>query len=93
MAYKIQYTPQDNGRYPGRVKHPGIKWRRGVFCCFFIAAVLWFATKGIPEVLIPSNFEITKTAAKEMVETVRDGERIEQAVLAFCRHIIDAEVE
>ena len=93
MAYKIQYTPQDNGRYPERMKRQRSKWSRGVIACLVIATVLWVAANGIPETLILPNTEITKSAAKEMVETVRQGASIEQAVLAFCRQIIDGEAE
>lgn len=93
MAYKIQYTPQDNGRYPEHIKRQRTKWGRGVIACLVIAVVLWFAANGIPELLIPLNVEITKSAAEEMVETVRQGESIERAVLVFCRQIIDGKVE
>lgn len=91
MSYKIQYTPQDDARYPQKMKAYRIKWSRGIFGCLLITVAIWLTTHGFPEALMTPEMEITKHAAKVMVETVRRGEPIEEAVLVFCKQVIQAD--
>jgi len=89
MAYKIQYTPEDNVRYPLYKTRSPIKWGRGIAAAAILLAGLWFNRHGVPDVLIPGDPQITKTAAAELIRHMREGAPVEEAVTTFCRQILD----
>ena len=90
MAYKILYSPEDARKYPiSRVEGKG-KWLRCTLVCIALCSLL-----SVPKVrialekwLIPGDVDGTKTALSTMLEQIRTGEPIEEAVSAFCREII-----
>ena len=89
MAYKIQYSPQDNCRYPMQKTHRPVKWGRGVAAAAILAAGLWIHSHGVPDFLIPGDPQVTKTAAAELMLQMKEGIAMEEAVTAFCRQILD----
>ena len=88
MAYKIQYTPEDNSRYPKFKKRKSIQWKRWLFGAGILAGVLWLRYKGIPDFLIPGDPEITTAAAKNMLENLHQGTSVNDAVTVFCKEIL-----
>lgn len=91
MGYQIMYSPEDNHKYPtikSRRKH---RWLIPV-----VISVALFISAGIPKVrnhleylLIPGDTQITKAAFSAMLEQIKTGEPINEAVTAFCREIIE----
>ena len=88
MAYKIQYTPEDNSRYPQVRKSKPIHWKRWLFLAGILFGILWLRRSGIPDFLIPGDPEITSTAAKTMVENLQQGTTVNDAVTVFCKEIL-----
>ena len=93
MAYKIQYTPQENSRYPIFIKQHKVKWGKICMVILLFAAVLWMSGNGIPDFLIPGDPKVTKTAAETMVMSMKSGESMDTAILTFCRQIIDGSIK
>ena len=88
MAYKIQYNPEENIRYPKPKNRKPIRWKRWLFSAGILAAILWVRQKGIPDFLIPGDPEITTAAAETMIANLQQGSSIHEAVTVFCREIL-----
>ena len=93
MSYQIQYSPQMQRKYPTRKPSRKIHWNRWIVVIFLLAAGFWTKTNGIPDILIPGNPEITRLAASNLVENLREGERVEEAFAVFCQQILDGAKE
>ena len=89
MAYRIQYTPQEEYRYPMSAKHRKIQWGRLLILIVLFVAGFWLKICGIPDFLIPGDPQVTKTAAIEFMGNMKSGVSMEQAVTTFCRQILD----
>lgn len=89
MAYKIQYTPEDNTRYPKLKKQKPIPWKRWLFAIAILAAVLWVRQKGVPDFLIPGDPEVTTVATKNMITNLQEGAKVNEAVTVFCKEILN----
>ena len=89
MTYKIQYTPQDDRRYP--VVKQRRKGRRvnSWLILLLIVAVVWFNFCGIPDFMIPGDPQVTKVAASQMVTMLKDGASTQEAITVFCRQVLD----
>lgn len=89
MAYKIQYTPQEDHRYPPVKQHPkrgqGSTW----VLLLLVIITLWLAVNGIPDFLIPGDPDITRFAAAEMVHLMKEGASAKDAITVFCRQVLD----
>lgn len=94
VSYIIQYTPEDIRRYPQRKKIGKIKWGKVLLLLCMILAGIWMRVKGIPDFLIPGDPDVTKSAAKTMVESIQYGDTFNDAVTVFCKEILDgAQIE
>lgn len=91
MSYKIQYTPQDNRRYPQKSKRSKRQWGVGALFLSIMAVLIWISVQGVPDFLILPEIELAKNAAQSMIEDVREGESVEHAVLVFCKQVINGE--
>lgn len=90
MAYKIQYTPQEEHRYP-----PHSQQKKSTACAIWVLLLiavigLCFSYYGVPDILIPGDAEVTKSAAQEMISLLKTGTPVKDAVTVFCKQIIDA---
>ena len=90
MAYQIRYgqtitktTLQENPR--NRKIRPA--WI--LLISALIAIILWGRAKGIPDFLIPGNKAVTEAALSTMVDDILDGEKLGDAITAFCMEIIE----
>lgn len=92
MGYRIVY-----GEDPGKKFGTGSRCSRfGILtvCCFLLFLLLtnlfWPAGKQMLwELCIPGDAELTAAAFETMVEDIRVGEPISDALTAFCREVID----
>lgn len=90
MAYKIQYSPEDNHRYPQAKVHMQMHWGRWAMLVLLIVVVLGIRIYGAPDFLIPGDPQVTKEAATMMIEELRKGESLYDAMTVFCRQVLDA---
>ena len=89
MAYKIQYSPENQARYPITNRHKRWNWSRFVIPAIILAAMLWVRFNGVPDIMIPGNPEVTRSAASELLVNLSDGVAVKDAVTVFCKEIID----
>lgn len=89
MSYKVQYTPQDDYRYP-LIKQHGRRNRGGVWgFLLLILLVLLIVYNGVPDFVFPGNPQITRAAVKEMVTNMENGTAVKDAIYVFCKQIIE----
>ena len=86
MAYQIQYEPEKNRKYPVRLQR-----KKSVVVPILVAVVLvmCFAICRKTGVLIPGDPQVTAEAFSQMVDMVREGERMEDAFSAFCDEVLE----
>ena len=89
MSYKIQYSPETHYFYPNNQNRHNVRWGRWMFLAILFASVLWLRLNGIPDLLIPGDPQVTKTATVHMVDQLRTGVTFDQALTVFCKEIID----
>lgn len=90
MGYKIEYSPHENQRYPvknrpSKKKHMGVALLAAIILCSLLPKV----RSSVVSLLIPGDDTITKSAFQLMVERLRDGDPINDAVTAFCQEILN----
>ena len=92
MAYQIEYSPQEQCRYP--LKSYRKKRSRSIIWMLILMAIASFLLShyGIPDLLIPGDAEVTKSAAQEMIWLLKTGTPVKDAFEVFCKQIIDAAV-
>jgi len=92
MAYRIVYETgtarvQENRRNSARI------WvLTAVFLVLFGVLTVKFWPEGreaLVEILLPGDPEVTWHALETMVMQLREGEAVGDAVMAFCREIVD----
>ena len=91
MGYRIDYD-RDTGHYEVLREY---KWRLPIltFLCFglFLFLISWFWPEGMAvlrDLAIPGDNAVTVQALQNMVERLRQGSTIHQAVEAFCEEVI-----
>ena len=89
VSYKIQYTPEKSYLYPQQVTKNHIKNSGWLYVAALIAAAVWIYFSGVPRFLIPGDPEITTTAASVLVDEIRDGVAVKEAMTTFCKMILD----
>ena len=89
MSYKIQYSPETSSQYPQYRSNKPFNYKRWLTVAIAIVAVLWIHLYGVPDFLIPGNPEVTKTAASTLVDEIKNGATVGNAVTAFCKTILD----
>ena len=88
MAYKIQYTPESNRRYPLQRQRKPWQWSKILVIILLLGAVVWIRHVGLPDFLIPGETELTKAAVQSMMGNLQAGIPVGDAVTAFCKQII-----
>lgn len=91
MGYSIQYGADSHVETAWKRK-AGRKYRRYlmVFAVFVTAAIFAFSggKKGLEDMLIPGNPEVTKAAFSQLADDLREGNPLKEALVTFCREII-----
>lgn len=90
MSYSIEYDPEKNKLYPQKSERKH-KW---LIIALVAMISLFFLQKidskhVLKSFLIPGDPEITSAAFSSMVEDIREGDTVANAVTAFCLEIID----
>lgn len=90
MAYKIQYDPEMNAKYPSAGTQ---RWKNGrkfliiIFLLFIAFTAVYFKDTLLP-ILIPGDAVVTASAFEGLVSDMREGAPVGEAITAFCREII-----
>ncbi len=90
MGYRITY---ENGIIRKKaVGERRFRWKRwGCGCLGVALAVALMLPQGrllVRDLLLPGDEDVTAAALEEMVENIRAGEPVGEAVEAFCREIL-----
>lgn len=91
MAYTVRYTQPGSME---RNKIPASEGRRKILIAVLLAVLMLFGTgrllsdSKVQELLIPGDPAVTKQAFTEMTQSIRDGQPVDDAIVAFCRQII-----
>lgn len=89
MSYRIMYSPEDNHKYPPHKQEN--KW---ILPSLLVIALLVVAARpqvrnAVEEWLIPGDTHVTKAAFAVMLDEIKSGEPVGEAVTTFCNMIID----
>lgn len=89
MGYRIEYDGIGVKKHRGPVKRGG----RIAYVCvlLLVAGAITVKTVGltwVQEVLLPGDPEVTAMALEGLVEDLRQGDTLGQAIKAFCEEII-----
>lgn len=91
MAYTVSYTEA------GKMERNNVvssKSNHKILVSLCLVLLLVFGTvkllssQRIQQFLIPGDPKITAAAFSEMTQSVRDGQPVDDAIVAFCRQII-----
>ena len=87
MSYRIVYSSQIQ-KMP--IKRKGSPWVAGI-AVFLILALCLTAGSGewLQDLLLPGDAAVTGAALQNMVEDLKNGENLTDAVTAFCKEILD----
>lgn len=96
MGYRIVYNPETESKYPMMKQKPNMrKWP-----VLVLAASVLLITLVKPELrekaaewILPGDPEVTKAAFNLMLDEIRSGDEISDAVTAFCKEIMGHEQE
>ena len=89
MSYEIQYTPEDNKRYPLGKRRQRVSVGKMVVILGVVLSGIALRLYGIPDFLIPGDPQVTKAAAANFMESMRRGEGIESSITVFCKEVLD----
>lgn len=92
MGYRIQYNPEENKKYPSKLTSDvRQRWLIGIAIAVMLTLGLAGLNKGqtLKTWLLPGDPEVTEAALSSMVENIRSGESVEDAVTAFCLEIME----
>ena len=93
MGYRIMYDGS-SGKYEVKKERPlGLAAMTGLCFGVFLLATCLFWTEGrevLNEYLIPGDNQVTLQAARSMRDDLRSGARLEDALEAFCREVIQS---
>lgn len=91
MGYRVEYNPELRKYYPRKYKNTHTKTVRFVFICAAIAASIYLLnTANVLELFLPGDRNVTATAASDMVQRVRTGESVTDAVFCFFRDVVSS---
>ena len=89
MSYYIAYDPQENDRYPQKLKRQRkipVKW---VLSATFLLIAGYIILNGnVLDYILPGDPEVTVAAFSQMVEQVKTGQTVREALVAFVEQII-----
>ena len=88
MGYKVTYPQMGKQKYRQRRKLPKKSILVGASFAFIGAILLWTVWEKGLSWLLPGDPVVTEFALQEMIDRLRDGEGLGQAVVTFCREVV-----
>ncbi len=92
MSYKIIYDPEQNNRYPNKIR---IKSKAKILTAVILALMIIIlalyppVTKALEFFLLPGDPAQTKQAIAGLMVELKSDADIKSAVTAFCMEILD----
>ena len=90
MAYRIDYGGTgEPEKFPENTRKKGNRvWPVACICLVLLLSFLYPKKHVLEKLLIPGDPQVTKSAAKNLIEDLRAGEGISNSLQAFCTEII-----
>lgn len=89
MSYTVEYNPELRKSYPMKSKKNGkIPLKPVVAALGIIVSLYVLNTLGVLRLLLPGDPAVTTGAFSSMVEDVRDGQRVSDAIFSFFQYVI-----
>ena len=89
MSYSVEYNPELRKTYPTRKrKLQNLPIKSIAITMGIMIALYAVHTLGILRLIIPGDPAVTTGAFSTMVEDVRSGQTVSDAVFSFCRNIV-----
>jgi len=91
MAYRIAYRGRGKAHFRNCKRGP-IPRRWAILGCvvlIFAAVLLGWKNEIVRGILLPGDPEVTAAALGELVNGLRDGEGLKEAVTAFCIEVME----
>ena len=95
MGYRISYHPEKDNRYPVESDKSKLYFIKICLCSILIILTGIGIVKNKTEVLdflIPGDREQITQSSKHMIENLKGGTSLEDAITTFCREIIMDEI-
>lgn len=92
MGYRIEYGSQGELRKPLKRKYPYAAIATVACVLALVAGAITLKHTGltfVQELLLPGDPAVTASALENMVDNIKDGDSITDAITAFCQEIID----
>ena len=92
MSYRIEYGPAVPVKYQPKKRPSHLRMLTALFILLFALAVgeLWPDGHNVlRKIFLPGTPSVTEAAFSAMVGDLTNGVELEEAMLAFCRQIID----
>lgn len=88
MSYSIWYTPEQNEKY--KLKRKTVwGWRIITIAAIFVTfASLALFRKAVVRFLLPGDPVVTEQAAQHMLDSIRNGDDMYDAVTTFCIEVL-----
>ena len=92
MSYKIIYDPEQNNRYPNKIR---IKSKAKILTAVILALMIIIlalyppVTKALEFFLLPGDPVQTRQAVAGLVDDLKFGSDVKDAVTAFCLEILN----
>ena len=91
MGYRVEYNPELRRCYPTKNINAHTKTIRVLFVCAAIAVGIYFLnTMDVLQIFLPGDRDVTATAASDMVQRVRTGESVTDALFCFFRDVVSS---
>lgn len=91
MGYRISYHPEKNNRYPDKSSESKIKFWKILLCSILIGLAGISVGRHRNEVLdfiLPGDREQITQSSARMIENLKNGTSLGDAITTFCREII-----
>ena len=91
MSYRIEYGPAIPSQHTTRKYTARLRILTAVFLLIFVFLVRQYFPTGaenLRQFLLPGAPGVTQTALDQLMEQLRDGQSLGQALTAFCTYIV-----
>lgn len=92
MSYRIVYGPMPKVDQIRKGSSLRLRLLTAGFILLFVLAIKTLYPEGVQvlqKILSPGETGVTEAAFSEMISNLRNGETMADAVMAFCRQVID----
>ena len=91
MGYKISYGGRRRMRYCRTVASSSRKWWLAAGCGCLLVGAIWLGwnMEWVRDLLLPGDPVVTAHALQGLVNCLREGEPIVEAITAFCIEVME----